>query len=63
MARHSERHKREPAMTALEELLKAAEVFFLARGPERRESKAELRRAVKRLRAEQADEENEEEAA
>jgi hypothetical protein len=49
-------------MTAVEEVVKAAEAFFLARGQERRDTEAELRRAVKRLRAYQADKANERES-
>jgi hypothetical protein len=50
-------------VTAKEEVVKAAEAFFLARAYERREAEFKLRKAVKRLRAQRADEENEKQAA
>ena len=50
-------------MSIEEEIVKAAEAFFLARGIDRREAEFALRRAVKRLLAERADEENERQAA
>jgi hypothetical protein len=39
-------------VTTKDEVVKAAEAFVLARGIERRGAEFELRRAVKRLRAE-----------
>jgi dsDNA-binding SOS-regulon protein len=51
------------AVSIEEEIVKAAEAFFLARGKDRVGTEAELRRAVKQLRAERADEENERQAA
>jgi hypothetical protein len=50
-------------MSTEEEIVEAAVAYFLARGVDRREAEYDLRRAVKRLRAERADEENERQAA
>jgi hypothetical protein len=50
-------------MSLEKEVVEAAEAFHDARGRDRTEAEFALRRAVKRLRAERADEENEKQAA
>ena len=49
-------------LRAEDEVVDAADALFDARGHDRRDAEAALRRAVKRLRRERADEANEEES-
>jgi hypothetical protein len=55
--------QRKQALTAKDAVVKASEAFFDAKRAARRDAEMDLRRAVKRYRAERAYEENAKQAA